>query len=220
MQTTHTRSGDEPATVPVLAVGAGPTGLVTGIGLARHGVRSILVECHPTTSIFPRATGVSTRTMEIFRWRTAAGRLAIDAPGLALSVRAVRRDADPSGTFASRTAARPSSGPTASSPGGRSVCRRIRRPPSRQHSKPRWVAARSHRSLKERRLRDASKTHRGGGRLGQSLSCARLRRFPRLSALFLDLRPVAVSSVRGVALSVERPMELGWDRSGDRSSRR
>ena len=101
MQTTHTRSGDEPATVPVLAVGAGPAGLVTGIGLARHGVRSTLVERHPTTSIFPRATGVSTRTMEIFRWRTAAGRLAIDAPGLALSVRAVRRDADPSGTFAS-----------------------------------------------------------------------------------------------------------------------
>jgi len=34
-------------------------------------------------------------------WRTAAGCLAIDAPGLALSVRALRRDADPDGTFAS-----------------------------------------------------------------------------------------------------------------------
>ena len=53
--------------IPVLIVGAGPAGLVTGIGLARHGVRSILVERHPSTSIFPRATGVSVRSMEIFR---------------------------------------------------------------------------------------------------------------------------------------------------------
>ena len=67
MQTIDTTSGDEAANVPVLIVGAGPAGLVTGIGLARHGVRSILVERHPTTSIFPRATGVSTRSMEIFR---------------------------------------------------------------------------------------------------------------------------------------------------------
>ena len=53
--------------VPVLIVGAGPAGLVTGIGLARNGVRSMLIERHPSTSIFPRATGVSTRSMEIFR---------------------------------------------------------------------------------------------------------------------------------------------------------
>ena len=33
-------------------------------------------------------------------WRTAAGCLAIDAPGLSLAVRAVRRDADPDGAFA------------------------------------------------------------------------------------------------------------------------
>ena len=52
-----------PNRVPVLIVGAGPAGLVTGIGLARHGVRSMIVERHPTTSIFPRATGVSTRSM-------------------------------------------------------------------------------------------------------------------------------------------------------------
>ena len=51
----------------MLIVGAGPAGLVTGIGLARHGVRSMLIERHPSTSIFPRATGVSTRSMEIFR---------------------------------------------------------------------------------------------------------------------------------------------------------
>ena len=53
--------------VPVLVIGAGPAGLVTAIGLARHGVRSLVVERHPSTSIFPRATGVSTRSMEIFR---------------------------------------------------------------------------------------------------------------------------------------------------------
>ena len=53
--------------VPVLIVGAGPAGLVTAISLARQGVRSLVVERHPSTSIFPRATGVSTRSMEIFR---------------------------------------------------------------------------------------------------------------------------------------------------------
>ena len=51
----------------VLVVGAGPAGLVTGIELARHGARPLVVERHPSTSIFPRATGVSTRSMEIFR---------------------------------------------------------------------------------------------------------------------------------------------------------
>ena len=58
---TTTSAADGPAvtSIPVLIVGAGPAGLVTAIGLARHGVRSILVERHPTTSIFPRATGVS-----------------------------------------------------------------------------------------------------------------------------------------------------------------
>jgi putative polyketide hydroxylase len=53
--------------VPVLIVGAGPAGLATAIGLARHGVRSMLIERHPGTSIFPKASGISTRTMEIVR---------------------------------------------------------------------------------------------------------------------------------------------------------
>lgn len=52
---------------PVLIVGAGPAGLVTASVLARQGVRSTLVERHPGTSIHPRASGVSTRTMEILR---------------------------------------------------------------------------------------------------------------------------------------------------------
>jgi putative polyketide hydroxylase len=54
-------------THPVLIVGAGPAGLVTAIELARHGVAPLVIERHPTTSIFPRATGISTRSMEIFR---------------------------------------------------------------------------------------------------------------------------------------------------------
>ena len=53
--------------VPVLVVGAGPAGLTTAIGLARQGVSSLIVERHPGTSIFPKASGISTRTMEIFR---------------------------------------------------------------------------------------------------------------------------------------------------------
>jgi 2-polyprenyl-6-methoxyphenol hydroxylase-like FAD-dependent oxidoreductase len=68
MQTIDARSGaDLTLEVPVLVIGAGPAGLVTAIGLARHGERSLVVERHPSTSIFPRATGVSTRSMEIFR---------------------------------------------------------------------------------------------------------------------------------------------------------
>ncbi|MEX1169588.1 MAG: FAD-dependent monooxygenase [Chloroflexota bacterium] len=56
-----------PINVPVLIIGAGPAGLVSAIGLARHGVRSLVIDRHPSTSIFPRATGVSLRSMEIFR---------------------------------------------------------------------------------------------------------------------------------------------------------
>jgi putative polyketide hydroxylase len=53
--------------VPVLVVGAGPTGLSASILLSRHGIESLTVERHPGTSIYPRATGINVRTMEIFR---------------------------------------------------------------------------------------------------------------------------------------------------------
>src|SRR5205823_4923475 len=53
--------------VPVLIVGAGPTGLCTSILLSRYGIASLLVERHDSTSIYPRATGVSTRSMELLR---------------------------------------------------------------------------------------------------------------------------------------------------------
>src|SRR6476661_6265090 len=54
-------------TYDVLVVGAGPAGLATALSASRHGARVLVVERHPGTSIHPRATGVSTRTMEIFR---------------------------------------------------------------------------------------------------------------------------------------------------------
>ena len=53
--------------VPILIVGAGPAGLCSSIFLSRLGVRSLVVERHGSTSIHPKATGISTRTMELFR---------------------------------------------------------------------------------------------------------------------------------------------------------
>jgi hypothetical protein len=52
---------------PVLIVGAGPTGLTASILLSRHGIRSLTIERHPGTTIFPRAIAINTRSMEIFR---------------------------------------------------------------------------------------------------------------------------------------------------------
>jgi putative polyketide hydroxylase len=70
--------------VPVLIVGGGPTGLATSIMLSRFGIRSVLVERHPGTSIHPKVTGITTRTMELFReW------------GIEEQVRAVALDVEP-----------------------------------------------------------------------------------------------------------------------------
>jgi putative polyketide hydroxylase len=51
----------------VVIVGGGPTGLVAGLCLARHGLRSVLVERHPTTAVHPQAHTLNFRSMELFR---------------------------------------------------------------------------------------------------------------------------------------------------------
>jgi len=56
-----------PSSIPVLIVGGGPTGLMASILLGRFGVPNLLVEKHPSTTLFPKATRLNTRTMEILR---------------------------------------------------------------------------------------------------------------------------------------------------------
>ena len=77
------------STCDVLVVGAGPAGLTAATMLARHGVDVLVVERHGGTSPFPKATGVSTRTMELLRsWglerRVRAGAMRV-RPGLVVS---------------------------------------------------------------------------------------------------------------------------------------
>jgi putative polyketide hydroxylase len=60
---TRTSSAD----CQVLIVGAGPAGLVIAITAIRNGAQALVVERHPGTSIYPRATGVHLRTVELLR---------------------------------------------------------------------------------------------------------------------------------------------------------
>jgi 2-polyprenyl-6-methoxyphenol hydroxylase-like FAD-dependent oxidoreductase len=52
---------------PVLVVGAGLAGLSTAMFLGMHGVRALVVERHPTTSIYPKARGQFPHTMEALK---------------------------------------------------------------------------------------------------------------------------------------------------------
>jgi putative polyketide hydroxylase len=82
--------------VPVVVAGAGPAGLVTAATLAGDGVGSLLVERNPGLSPLPRATAVSTRTMELLRsW------------GLEDEVRAGQLDLTATGAWAAETLASP-----------------------------------------------------------------------------------------------------------------
>ena len=53
--------------VPVLVVGAGVGGLATSALLAKHGVRSLLVERRREVFIYPKARNLSFRSLEILR---------------------------------------------------------------------------------------------------------------------------------------------------------
>jgi 2-polyprenyl-6-methoxyphenol hydroxylase-like FAD-dependent oxidoreductase len=55
------------ATIPVVIVGGGPVGLLASIHLSLHGIRHVVYERHPSTSIHPKATGLNQRSMEILR---------------------------------------------------------------------------------------------------------------------------------------------------------
>ncbi|MCL8024503.1 FAD-dependent monooxygenase [Nocardioides bruguierae] len=52
---------------PVVIVGGGPVGLTTSLLLSRLGVRNVVLERHPGTSIHPKAVGLNQRTVEILR---------------------------------------------------------------------------------------------------------------------------------------------------------
>ncbi len=53
--------------VPVLIVGAGAGGLATSALLAKHGIRSLLVEKRREIFIYPKARNLSFRSLEILR---------------------------------------------------------------------------------------------------------------------------------------------------------
>lgn len=57
----------KPNYVPVLIVGGGLSGLASALFLAKHNIRYLLIERHPSTAIHPKAGGLTLRTMELFR---------------------------------------------------------------------------------------------------------------------------------------------------------
>ena len=96
----------------MVIAGAGPAGLTAAAALARHGVRSTLVERRRRLSALPRATAVSTRSMELLRAlgledEVRAGEVDARWQGLAYRDAGVGRPGEPSRSgFPSREAER------------------------------------------------------------------------------------------------------------------
>ncbi|MFI7678474.1 FAD-dependent monooxygenase [Actinophytocola sp. NPDC049390] len=65
---------------PVLVVGAGLAGLSAAMFLAVHGVRPLVVERHPTTSVYPKARGQFPHVMEALAVAGVAGRMVDASP--------------------------------------------------------------------------------------------------------------------------------------------
>lgn len=65
--TSAAKSDPLPTATDVLVVGGGLTGLASAALLGLHGIRVLLVERHPGTSIHPKARLINARTMEIHR---------------------------------------------------------------------------------------------------------------------------------------------------------
>jgi 3-(3-hydroxy-phenyl)propionate hydroxylase len=57
--------GMEPGRHPVVIVGGGPVGMSLALGLANHGVRSVVLEADDTVCVGSRAACVSRRSLEI-----------------------------------------------------------------------------------------------------------------------------------------------------------
>lgn len=67
--------------IPVVIIGGGPVGLSMALALARQGIRSLIIERNPSTTLHPRARGVNVRTMELFRqWGNATELLQHEQP--------------------------------------------------------------------------------------------------------------------------------------------
>ena len=72
-------NGADPVRHPVAIVGGGPIGLALALGLARQGVRSVVIEADDAVSYGSRAACISRRSLEIFDALGAAHAVLVEA---------------------------------------------------------------------------------------------------------------------------------------------